>query len=66
MTKLILLFIALCATVPLHSRVATIQPGDSVEITTLRGVPASDAQLINGVYVVDQGGLLIGLPFLII
>ncbi len=63
MTKLILLIAALLATVSLHAQVATIQPGDSVELI-LRGVPANEAQLINGIYVVDRSGRIIGLPFL--
>ena len=63
MTKLALLIVVLFATLPLHAQVATIQPGDSVELT-LRGVPASDSELINGVYIVDRSGRIIGLPFL--
>ena len=63
MTKLRLLFAVLLTTIPLHAQVATIQPGDSVEFV-LRGVPASDSQLINGVYSVDRSGRIIGLPFL--
>lgn len=63
MTKLKLLTTVFFTALPLQAQVATIQAGDSVELI-LRGVPASDAQLINGVYVVDRSGRLIGLPFL--
>lgn len=63
MNKLTLLLAVLSTALPLQAQVATIQAGDSVELI-LTGVPANDAQLINGVYRIDKSGRLIGLPFL--
>ena len=42
---------------------ARIREGDAVTIT-IRGVPDRESKEINGVYKVDQNGLLVGLPYL--
>ena len=46
-----------------HAQVAKIGVGDAVKLS-VRGVPDQQSVMLNGVYKVDQSGLLVGLPFL--
>ncbi len=54
----------LAATISISvAQVPKVGPGDAVKVT-VRGVPDSESQMINGVYKVDANGLLVGLPYL--
>jgi protein involved in polysaccharide export with SLBB domain len=48
---------------PVSAQIAKIRPGDGVTLS-IRGVPDKEAQMISGVYKVDQNGILVGLPYL--
>jgi len=66
-SRLLLPVMAVAALLPLLPAdgqvVARIREGDAVTIT-IRGVPDKESQMISGVYKVDQGGALVGLPYL--